>query len=453
MFGQCPTVARAKVGPIAGPNPPPVRVAIYAKPRPDAEGQIPVYVRVSHRRVERLVALGLRVDGDRWNPRRREVRGRDAEARRVNELLEDRLRVATAAAEAELARLGRNVSADRLKAVLEQALHPAAEAEAERPVGVVALGRRIAAEKRAGGHPGTAEVYEVAMTNLEAGLVAQLGVRDLPVGAVTADVARAHERYLSATRGHAVNYTNRQLRTLRTVVRRAAADGVPGASVAAQAVGALRFKTERVAKARLSLDQVRELEALRPQLAGPKRDALDWFLFAFYAGGMRFGDLVTLRRADVERDGSGAPVYVRWRMRKTGDAQGVPLLPLASEVVAEWDGRPGPHNAPVWWEPGPFLFGMVTEAVAASPARLLRETRRWNARARKSLGVVSERAGVPYVGFHGARHSLADVLRRDGVPVPTISMVLGHSSVAQTERYLAGFDRQGVEDALRGALG
>ena len=211
----------------------------------------------------------------------------------------------------------------------------------------------------------------------------------------------------------------------------------------------MKFKTERVEKARLAIDSVRKLEAFRPAMSGRRRDVLDWWLFAFYAGGMRFGDVVTLRWDQLERDADGEPVYVRWRMRKTGDAQGVPLLEQPAAIVREWEGRTGEGGE----TPGPFVFGLVDEATVADPERLFAETHRWNAVARKHLKKIAEATGTTYVGFHGSRHSLADHLRKSGVPVPTISHVLGHSSIAITEKYLAGFDRAGVEDALRSALG
>ena len=84
-------------------------------------------------------------------------------------------------------------------------------------------------EKRSAGKAGSSLVYGTAMNNLEASLMAILGVPDVPVDEITADLIRAHERRLSAPEpsglGHKVNYVNRQLRTLRTVLRRAEADG------------------------------------------------------------------------------------------------------------------------------------------------------------------------------------------------------------------------------------
>jgi len=430
-----------------------VRVALVTRPKPDRDNTLPLYIRIAHAGKDRYVALGLRVPADDWNPKRAEVRKTNAEHRRLNDLLGDRLRVATAAAEGAVVGGGRNVSPDRIKAAVEAAIHPEAEPEPEEAPGVVAIGRRVMEEKTAKGKHGTALVYGTAMNNLEATFLAAYGAPDLAVADVTADVVRLHERRLSAAPpkglGHKPNYVNRQMRTLRTVLRRAEVDGVPGAEGAVRVISAMRFKTEKVEKPRLTREEVLKLEEARPGMRGRKRDVLDWWLFAFYAGGMRFGDVLALRWDQVERDGDGVPVYVRWRMRKTGDAQGVPLLPQPAAILREWEARTGPDGA----KPSPFVFGMITEAVRDDAERLFRETHRWSAIARKHLRRIAEGTGTQYVGFHGSRHSLADHLRKSGVPVATISHVLGHSSIQVTMGYLAGFDRQGVEDALRGALG
>lgn len=435
-----------------------MRIAIVARPKPDKAGTLPLYVRAAHGGKDRYVALGLRIPASDWNPKRGEVRRTHSDHRRLNEDLAERLRRAQRAAEAVQAARGRHVTADEIKAAIEAALHPEPEAESSPAPGVVAYGRRICDEKRSAGKVGTALVYQTAMNNLEATFEELLGVTDVAVDELTADLVRAHERRLSTPKpnglGHKVNYVNRQLRTLRTVLRRAASDGPEeawgaGAARISAAVSEMRFKTERVEKARLGIDDIRKLEKARPGISGRRRDVLDWWLFAFYAGGMRFGDVLALRWDQIERGEDDVPVYVRWRMRKTGDAQGVPLLRQPAEILAEWERRTGPEST----APSPFVFGMVDAGMVADPEVLFSATHRWSAISRKYLRLIAKETGTTYVGFHGSRHSLADHLRKSGVPVPTISHVLGHSSIAITERYLAGFDRAGVEDALRNALG
>ncbi|MBQ6461168.1 tyrosine-type recombinase/integrase [Candidatus Saccharibacteria bacterium] len=59
---------------------------------------------------------------------------------------------------------------------------------------------------------------------------------------------------------------------------------------------------------------------------------------------------------------------------------------------------------------------------------------------RKKLQKVFERAGFDGFYPHALRHSFATDLQRKGASIPEIKEMMGHSSIATTERYLHGFE-------------
>lgn len=63
---------------------------------------------------------------------------------------------------------------------------------------------------------------------------------------------------------------------------------------------------------------------------------------------------------------------------------------------------------------------------------------------------LSRRAAIPRFGPHSLRHYFADSLRREKIPIYTISKLLGHSSIKTTEIYLHQTDEdlKGVTDVL-----
>lgn len=68
---------------------------------------------------------------------------------------------------------------------------------------------------------------------------------------------------------------------------------------------------------------------------------------------------------------------------------------------------------------------------------------------RQSLKRAASRAGITKnVRCHSFRHRFAVTLANDSIPVPHISRLLGHSSVATTEDYLAGLALEDALDAL-----
>ena len=59
---------------------------------------------------------------------------------------------------------------------------------------------------------------------------------------------------------------------------------------------------------------------------------------------------------------------------------------------------------------------------------------------RKKLQKAFERAGFDGFYPHALRHSFATDLQRKGASIPEIKEMMGHSSIATTERYLHGFE-------------
>lgn len=418
-----------------------MRLALATRPNPDASGAVPLYVRIAHDGKDRYVALGLRVHPRDWNARRSEVRKSHPDGKGFQEVLTGRLRTAEKAATAELGARGRNATPDELKEAVALALHPPA---APVMAGLVAYGRTLQKGKRDAGKVGTAKVYGTALRHFEDTLTLdRVSGGDIAFVNLTPALLRRHEERLNAL-GQKQNYIGRQLRTLRAIVNRAKSDGLPGSASAVDAVKTLKIRVEKVQKRRLSRDEVRKMEALVGTVSGRRADVLDWWVFAFYTGGMRVGDVIGLRWSSIQWDGKpaagGRPAHVRWKMQKTGDEIGIDLRPAAADILVRWWSRTG-HE--------PFVFGLITVEEERDPALLFKRTASRSAQARTELKKLAALAEVPYVGFHGSRHSMADNLRKAGVPVATISQTLGHSSIQVTANYLNGFDREAVSDALR----
>ena len=75
--------------------------------------------------------------------------------------------------------------------------------------------------------------------------------------------------------------------------------------------------------------------------------------------------------------------------------------------------------------------------------------KRVTARVNKQLHEIERLIGTPKnLTSHVARHTFADLARKAGMPIYLISKALGHKSIKQTERYLASFDTEGVDDML-----
>lgn len=157
--------------------------------------------------------------------------------------------------------------------------------------------------------------------------------------------------------------------------------------------------------------------------------------------GLRIAELVALDVGDLASDATGP--YVDVRSGKGNKDRQVPIAPDVYELVAAYLATTGRavHRTADRSTP---LF--LSRKCKSGPGRLT--TRQ----ARRIIVGCAERAGIAArkrITPHALRHSYAiDVLSgdatagRSGAPLPAVSKLLGHSSVAITGRYLAHFERR-----------
>ncbi len=186
-----------------------------------------------------------------------------------------------------------------------------------------------------------------------------------------------------------------------------------------------------------------EREALLDAAAADAYDparALALIALALGAG-LRIAELCALDVGDLANDATGC--YVDVRNGKGGKDRQVPIAQDVYEVVAAYLAASD--------------RAVHRTADRATPLFLSRKSRTRNGRlttrqARRTMMACVHRAGLDArkrITPHGLRHSYAlQVLAGDpaqgiaAAPLPAVSKLLGHSSVAVTGRYLAHFERK-----------
>lgn len=152
-------------------------------------------------------------------------------------------------------------------------------------------------------------------------------------------------------------------------------------------------------------------------------------IVVLYRGGLRLGEALALRPKDLDVDAGTITV-----LHGKGDRRrAVGFDPIASSVVARWmdtrramsiDGRRR-------------LFCTLSgRPLKPSYVRTL-------------LPRLADKVGIEKrVHPHGLRHTYAYELMMEGVPLPIIQKLLGHGSLATTERYLSHIaPREAIERA------
>ena len=138
------------------------------------------------------------------------------------------------------------------------------------------------------------------------------------------------------------------------------------------------------------------------------------------ATGLRACDIVNLRLADVDWRSPTIGIV----QQKTHNPLTLPLPPLVVARLADYVLRERPASS----DDHVFLRSKAPHTQLADHASIYKVT----ADTFKTAGVADVKAGTRLL-----RHSAASRLLRAGVPLPTISAVLGHASPESTNLYLS----------------
>lgn len=213
-----------------------------------------------------------------------------------------------------------------------------------------------------------------------------------------------------------------------------------------------RFKVDHVStnKEKLTEDEIKRLKALKLDPATTLGHTLNCFLFAFYCGGIRAGDLITLRWENIE---DGNLTYVMSKTRKSKlIKKSVPLMPESLEILHNYE-RPGLSSSD-------FIFGMLDNKISklidrekkfrsGHEVKIYNQIASRNTILNKNLKKIAVLAEITKpLTFHIARHSFAQyALDRDMNP-KILQAILGHEKFATTENYISTLNNKKVEDAM-----
>lgn len=166
----------------------------------------------------------------------------------------------------------------------------------------------------------------------------------------------------------------------------------------------------------------------RPQYTPPEVDVMAvlavavgeervWLL-SYLLTGAREQEVNRLTWADVDFTGKRICLWSRKNARHVLEPQWVPLAETLANALRQWR-----QHTP--YEDNPLVLpSPKTGKEAQSRRRLLRN--------------LCKRAGVRYFPFHAMRRYVGSILVKHGEPLRHVQLILRHSSLAHTERYIQG---------------
>ena len=159
-----------------------------------------------------------------------------------------------------------------------------------------------------------------------------------------------------------------------------------------------------------------------------RREYVEMFMFALYACGLRFVDVLTLQWSNID--------FTRKTINKiqvkTKNRNVIPLTDKAIEILELWKEKTGA---------GRFVFGMIPDDFNLDDREALYKIRNTKTKGiNQSLEVVGENIKLKFtLSFHVARHTFAVHALNQGMTMTAVSQLLGHTSTEMTERVYAHY--------------
>ena len=395
------------------------------KPKGYHKGPIPVYLRITVDGVARDLSSKRAVDPVKWNAAAGRMGGKSEEAKEVNAYL-DVLQHKVFTAKRKLLERDGDITAEAIKNMLtgkdpQKKKHMLLETFRHHNEQMRALvGREYA--------PGTLERYETSLKHTASFIQWKYGTEDLELEKLDYEFLSAYEFWLKSVRrcGHnsAIKYLSNFRKIINGCLRRGwlSRDPFPGFKMSLREVN-------RTALTEKELELLADKQFATPRLTQVR----DIFLFSCYTG-LAYADVKKLHARDVVWGVDGE----QWLMvarEKTDTVSRIPLLPPALELIERYQ-RIGAEDAPLL----PVLSNQKMNAY---------------------LKEIADVCGLSKnLTFHLARHTFATAITlSNGVPIETVSKMLGHRNLKTTKHYARildskiAADMQALKQKLEGKSG
>ncbi len=191
----------------------------------------------------------------------------------------------------------------------------------------------------------------------------------------------------------------------------------------------------------LKPEQIEQLKDYQSKCKNPRsKEILDMWFFAYYACGLRLSDIMTLEWKHIDWEAKVIK-KVQFKTKRLPDV--LPVLGnSAMEILERWKGY-GRNDK--------FVFDLLPEDYDLSDQkRLFMDRNSKDKTFNTSLNVARMTLRFEFpLTMHVARHSFAVMAINKGMSLFLLSKILGHATIASTQRTYAEFLKETVETETR----
>ncbi len=390
-----------------------ISILFYGKSaKKTTENLVPIYLRVTINGSRFEVSTQRYVDATKWSSAAGKMKGNTEEARSINAYL-DTLRSKVYTYQKDIIQSNKELTLetfkekwlginDRPRMLCEVFQHHNDQV-------AQLIGKDFSAA--------TLERYKTSLDHTKSFLSWKYKVSDLDIQKLNFEFVSDYEFWLKSVRSCNHNTTIKYIGNFRKIVNICIRNGW------LQKDPFLGFKMTKkdVIRGFLSEDELQTMAA-KAFVTDRLSQVRDIFLFCCFTG-LAYADVKKLKRSEIAK-GLDGDQWIFTQRQKTETASRIPLLPIAKEIVDKYNDHPQCVNED-------RLLPVLS-----------------NQKMNSYLKEIADVCGISKIlTFHIARHTFATtVTLSNGVPIESVSKMLGHKNIKMTQHYAKILDRKVSDD-------
>ena len=375
-------------------------------------GVCPIYTRVTVNAKRFEFSTNKSINPDKWSSEGSKVKGTSEEARTINSHL-DYLKNQILQAEKKLIKKDISVSSENLKNELFGLT------ETKRMLVSIFQDHNNKIKELVGKEyaPGTLERYTTSLKHTIEFMQWKYNISDIDITKIDHAFITDYEFWLRSVRNCANNTAVKYLKNFNKIIKLCLAndwlDKNPFANY--------KSKVKEVERVYLTEDEIQSIieKDFKTERLSLVRDI---FLFSCFTG-LAYIDVKNLTKSHISY-GIDGEKWIFTHRQKTESASKIPILPVTQMIIDKYENHPQCHNEDKLL---PILSNQKMNAYL------------------KEIASVCEIEKE--LTFHIARHTFATtVTLTNGVPIESVSKMLGHKNLRTTQHYAKVLDRKVSED-------
>jgi len=386
----------------------------FKKPKNNKKKELPIYMRISTGCERMEISTQRKWNPDRWNMDAARAIGTKEDARALNSHL-DTLQARIYETQRQLIADREEVNIKSIKAKLE-----GKKSDARMLIEIFKEHNdKLAQLVNKDFSPGTLERYETALSHTASFIQWKYKKDDIDILELNFEFATEFEFWFKTVRNCSHNTSVKYISNLKKIINICLKNGW----LQRDPFTGYKMNKKEVIREFLSQE---EIELIYKKVFSSKRlDVVkDIFIFSCFTG-LAYADIKKLKRTEIIL-GIDGEKWISTKRQKTDTTTRIPLLPIALEIIMKYDSN--------------------VKCINEDLVLPILSNQKMNSYLKEITGVLGINKELT---FHCARHTFATtVTLTNGVPIESVSKMLGHRNLKTTQHYAKILDKKVSDDMM-----